>query len=220
MLWNQDGEQLYMAVREPDGYQGKVKTTIWGTWPTFESWTWPGHEGKPIEVDVYSRYPKVRLYLDDKLIGEKTVAECKAVFTLPYQAGKLRAEGLDGGQAKATTALQTAAEPMTIRLTADHSVLKSDGQDLAFITLELVDANGTVCPTAAHRLTAAVKGAAVLAAFGNADIKDCDPYTDNAHKAWKGRALLVVRSGQKKGKVTVSVGGEGLPTAQLTLNVR
>lgn len=29
-----------MAVREPDGYNGQVKTTLWGTWPTFESWTW------------------------------------------------------------------------------------------------------------------------------------------------------------------------------------
>ena len=49
MLWNETGENLFLAVREPDGYHGKVKTSMWSTWPTQESWTWPGWEGKPIE---------------------------------------------------------------------------------------------------------------------------------------------------------------------------
>ena len=62
MLWNEDSEHLYIAVREPDGYKGKINTTLWGTWPTFESWNWPGHEGKEIEVEVYSHYPSSRTY--------------------------------------------------------------------------------------------------------------------------------------------------------------
>ena len=205
MLYNKDGEQLYMAVREPDGYKGEVKTTMWGTWPTFESWNWAGHEGKPIDVEVCSRYPRVRLYLNNKLIEEKGVTACQAVFTLPYQPGILRAEGIAGGQVKETVTLQTAGEAKTIRLTADHTKLKADGQDLAFITVEMLDANGVVNPTADNLLTASVKGPATIVAFGNADIKDCDPYTDSTHKVWKGRALLVVRSMAKKGKVTVTV---------------
>ena len=216
MLYNEDGEQLYMAVREPDGYKGKVKTTMWGTWPTFESWNWAGHEGKPIEVEVCSRYPRVRLYLNDKLIEEKAVTACQAVFTLPYQPGIIRAEGIADGQAKESVTLQTAGEAKTIRLipeqssptrslSADHTKLMADGQDLAFITIEMLDANGIVNPTADNLLTASVKGPATLIAFGNADIKDCDPYIDSTHKAWKGRALLVVRSTGKKGKVTVTI---------------
>ena len=94
MLWNAEGEHLYLAVKEPDGYRGKVKTTLWGTWPTFESWNWEGHEGKPIEVEVYSHYPSVRLYLNEQLIGEKNTEEMKAVFSLPYTPGTLKAEGI------------------------------------------------------------------------------------------------------------------------------
>ena len=206
MLYNEDGEQLYMAVREPDGYKGKVKTTMWGTWPTFESWNWAGHEGKNIEVEVYARYPQVKLFLNDQLIGEKTVAEGKVVFTLPYQPGTLKAVAPNGE----SVTLQTAGEAKTIRLTADHTKLKADGQDLAFITVEVLDANGVVNPTADNLLTASVKGPATIAAFGNADIKDCDPYVDSTHKAWKGRALLVVRSTGEKGKVTVTVQGKSL----------
>ncbi|MBR4433828.1 MAG: DUF4982 domain-containing protein, partial [Bacteroidaceae bacterium] len=198
----------------PDGYYGKIKTTMWSVWPTYESWTWPGHEGKPIEVEVYSREPKVSLYLNDQLVGEKEVSQGMVTFTLPYQPGTLRAEG---GEEKVL--LKTACEAKTIRLTADRTTLKADGQDLAFITVELTDAQGTLNPIAANELTATVSGLATLIGFGNADIKDCDRYTDSTHKAWKGRALLVVRSTGKKGKATITVQGKGLKTARFNLSL-
>ena len=215
MLWNKEGEQLYMAVREPDGYYGKIHTTMWSVWPTYESWTWPGHEGKNIDVEVYSHYPKVRLYLNDQLVGEKEVAQGMATFTLPYQPGALRAEA---GEEKVS--LKTAGEAKTIRLTADRTTLKTDGQDLAFITVELTDGNGIVNLIANNELTASVSGSATLIGFGNADIKDCDRYTDSTHKVWKGRALLVVRSTGKKGKATITVQGKGLKTARVDLSFK
>ena len=215
MLYNENGEQLYMAVREPDGYKGKVKTTMWGTWPTFESWSWAGHEGKNIEVEVYARYPRVKLFLNDQLIGEKSVAEGKAVFSLPYQPGTLKAVAPNGE----SVTLQTAGEAKTIRLTADHTKLKADDQDLAFITVEMLDANGVVNPTADNLLTASVKGPATIVGFGNADIKDCDSYTDSTHKTWKGRALLVVRSTGKKGKVTITVQDKSLKVGKISSSI-
>ena len=217
MLWNQEGEQLYMAVREPDGYHGEVKTTMWGTWPTTESWNWPGHEGKNIDVEVYSHFPEVRLTLNGHVVAEKSCSEGMAVFTLPYQPGELRAEGLAGQEMKASVALKTADTASTIRLTADRNTLKADGQDLVFITIETVDDNGRQNPTADNRLTASVSGPAKLIALGNADIKECDPYCDAHHKAWKGRALLVIRSTGKKGEIKVSVGGDQLKAASLRL---
>mgnify|MGYP000718400656 FL=1 len=87
LLYNPD-KKLYLAVKEPDNYYGKVKETLWSVWPTWESWNWPGHEGKEIEVEIYSRYPKVRLYLNDKLIGEKFTGkeqQFKAVFPVSYE---------------------------------------------------------------------------------------------------------------------------------------
>ena len=218
---------IYMAVREPDGYHGKVKETLWGTWPTFDSWNWAGHEGKPIEVEVYSIYPRVRLYLNDELVGEQDVSENKASFTLPYQKGTLRAEGVKEGAegvkegaVAETMTLQTAGEAHTIRLTADHTSLKADGQDLAFITVELLDAKGIPNPIASTSLTAKVKGSATLLAFGNADTKDLDRYTDAEHKTWKGRALLVVKSKRKAGTAEVTVSGGGLTIGKMKLKVK
>lgn len=217
MLWNTDGESLYIAVREPDGYKGKVRTTMWGTWPTFASWNWPGHEGKDIEVEVYSHYPTVRLYLDDQLIGEQPVKEMKATFKLPYKEGRLTAQGVSEGKVCEEKTLSTAGEVTGMRLSPDRAVLSADTGDLSYIVIEFIDKDGNVNPVADNKIEVKVSGDAVLQALGNADIKDEDPYFDNTHKAWHGRAVAVVRSTGKKGSATVSVSSPGLKSKAVKL---
>ena len=219
LLWNRDtAPALYMAVKEPDGYYGSIRETAWSVWPTWESWTWNGWEGKPVEVEVYTSLPSVRLYLNDRLVGEQQSAECKAVFTLPYQPGTLRAEGVTEEGQPVSVSLSTAGEPCQIRLTADKSTFLADGQDLIYVTVEILDRNGLVCPDAAIPLTATVKGAGSLLSFASADLKDTSVYTDAHCTTWKGRALLAVRSTAKSGSVSVTVKGDGLSQSQLTLN--
>ena len=213
MLWK-DSKDLYMAVKEPDGYRGKINMTSWSVWPTWESWNWQGWEGKPVEVEVYTKAPEVTLYLNGKQIGKKNVdlsTEFKAVFSVPYEAGTLRAEA--GGK---SVTLSTAGEPAQLRLTADKPAFKADGQDLVFITVEVVDAQGRVCPDAAIPCEALVQGQGSLMAFATANLQDREPKTSPRVTTWKGRALLVVRSSKNKGKATVSI-KSSLPTAKLTI---
>jgi beta-galactosidase len=217
------GEPVYLAVKEPNGYHGEIHTTMWSVWPTWESWTWPGWEGKPIEVEVYTKAPEVKLYLNDKLIGTKKVdrsTEFKAVFTVNYEPGVLKAIATSpsslSSQSNSTSILCSAGEPARLRLTPDRTVMTADGQSLTFVTIEVVDKQGTPVPEAAIDCEAIVKGAGTLLAFASADLKDTEPYTSPRVKTWKGRALLVIRSTQKKGSVSVSI-KNALPTASLTL---
>ena len=212
-LWNKN-TPLYMAIKEPNGYHGEIHTTMWSVWPTWESWTWPGWEGKPVEVEVYSHQPEVKLYLDDQLIGTKQVSretEFKAVFSVPYKVGTLRAEA--GGE---SVTLKTAGEPARLRLTPDRTMMTADGQSLTFVTVEVLDKQGILVPEAAIDCEAVVKGQGQLLAFASADLKDTEPYTSPRVKTWKGRALLVIRSTQKKGSISVSI-KSALPTASLSL---
>ena len=213
VLWEESKATLYMAVKEPDGYHGKIRETAWSVWPMWESWNWAGWEGKPIEVEVYTKLPEVKLYLNDKLIDKKAVSrdtQFKAVFSVSYEAGTLRAEA--GGK---SVTLETAGEPARLRLTADKA-MKHDGQDLTYVTVEVVDKDGHVCPEAAIPCEATVNGQGQLLAFASADLKDREPYTSPRVTTWKGRALLVVRSTQKKGKAQVSI-LSSLPTSTLTI---
>ena len=213
MLWK-DAEDVYMAVKEPDGYHGKIHGTSWSVWPTWESWNWSGWESKPIEVEVYTKAKEAKLFLNGKEIGSKAVGrdtEYKAVFTVPYEAGTLRAQA---GNKEVT--LATAGEPAALRLKTDRNVITADGQDLAFVTVEVIDREGRICPDAAISCEAAVKGQGRLMAFASADLKDREPTTSPQVTTWKGRALLVVRSTSKKGLTQVSV-RSSLPTATLTI---
>jgi beta-galactosidase len=94
--------------------------------------------------------------------------------------------------------------------------MKHDGQDLTYVTVEVVDRDGHVCPEAAIPCEATVNGQGQLLAFASADLKDREPYTSPRVTTWKGRALLVVRSTQKKGKAQVSI-RSSLPTSTLTI---
>ncbi len=219
MLYN-NTEKLYMAVREPDGDTLKIKQTIWSVWPTWESWTWPGYEGKDIQVEVYSKYPKVRLYLNKKLIGEQSIAEeqqFKATFTVPYAPGILSAAGVSDNIESETTTLQTSGNAAGIKLIPDRTKILADGQDLSFITIEVTDKVGKLQPNAQNQLQFSINGPGVIAGVDNADIKDLDPYSATARKAWHGRALVVIRSTRNAGDIKLTVSSPGLTDAIATV---
>lgn len=192
LLWNEDNDELYMAVKEPDGYFGKIKTTQWSVWPTWERWTWKGWEGRPIDVEVYTHAPSVKLYLNDKLIGERKTESCIASFQLNYAPGTLKAVA-DGK----TTILRTAGKPAKIKLD------KESGRELQFITATLVDKNGTPVPDELD-ITFSADGAEILST-ATANLKDTVPYSATTRKLWNSRAQVVLRA--KSGAVLkVNVG--------------
>ena len=215
-LWKDSADvKTYIAVREPDGYRGKIHQTAWSVWPTWESWNWPGWEGKPIDVEIYTKSSWVVLYCNDKLYAKQEVGPetgYKAVFNIDYEPGHLEAITNEDG-----ALLYTAEAPVALRLTPDRHVITADGQDLCFITVEVVDSEGVVCPDAAIPCEAVVKGQGRLLAFASADLKDREPYTSSRVTTWKGRALLVVRSTEQKGKAQVSIKST-LPTATLNIS--
>lgn len=218
LLYNPD-KKLYMSVKEPQGYKGEIKETMWSTYPAYESWNWPGHEGKPIDIEVISRYDKVRLYANGELVGEKPTGEqqqFKAVFAIPYQPGVIEARGVlaDGSESEPVR-IETADEPYAIRLTADRKSLTADNQDLAYVTAEIVDRKGRVVPIATDRVTFSVSGQGSLEATGSADMKDSEGYHRNAHKASGGRVAAVVKTTHKPGKITLSASAPGLKKASI-----
>jgi beta-galactosidase len=220
MLYN-NTEHIYMAVREPEGDTLKIKQTLWSVWPTWESWTWPGFEGKNIQVEVYSKYPKVRLYLNKKLIGEQATTEeqqFKAVFDVTYVPGILSAVGVSENRESETIILKTSGNTAKIRLIPDRIKISADGQDLSFITVEVTDEDGILQPNAQNQLQFSVSGPGVIAGVDNADIKDPDPYSGTTRKTWHGGALVVVRSTRDAGNIKLTVSSEGITEASVIIN--
>ncbi len=221
ILWNM-GEKLYMAVRQPDDDK-KLIVVGWGWFPTWESWTWPGREGKPMTVEVYSRYEKVRLYLNDKLVDEKPTTRgqnFQASFTLPYQPGTLKAVGIENGQEVGGVHLETVGEPAAIRLTPDRASIKADHQDLSFVTVEVTDAKGALQPNADEAISFSISGPGTIAGLGNANLKCEDSYQGTQCRVFHGRALVVIRSTKEAGVINLQAESAGLTKAAIQIQTQ
>jgi beta-galactosidase len=90
-------------------------------------------------------------------------------------------------------------------LTADRKEILANGQDLSFITIEITDKDGTFQPNATNRLNFKIDGLGVIAGVDNADLKDFEQYVGNTRKAWKGRALIVIKSNHQAGEIKLTV---------------
>lgn len=217
IVWDR-GEKLHAAVRvpSPDGRPWNV--SLWAPPPLLAHWTWPGHEDRELTVEVYSRHESVRLYLNDRLLGEKPTTraeEFKTVFPVPYQPGTLRVTGVQAGREVETFTLATAGASAQLRLTADRTSLQADGQDLAFVTVEVTDAAGRVVPQAADSVTYTLAGPGVIAGIGSADLTSTESYRANPRRVHQGRALIVIRTTATAGELVLTATATGFQPARL-----
>jgi beta-galactosidase len=222
ILWN-GGDRVYATVRFPEPEGKKIIATGWATYPTLAAWTWPGQEGKELQVEVYSGAEKVRLFLNDKLIGEKPTSrdqEFKATFSLPYAPGTLKAVGMRGDRAVAESVLTTAVNAAALRVTPDRTVVQADGQDLSFLVVEAVDAEGRWQPNADQEVQFSLSGPGVIAAVGNGDGQDDASYQGDRRKLFQGRALVVVRTAKQGGPITVKARTAGLSDGSATIEAK
>ena len=220
IIWN-GGDRVYATVRLPEPEGKKIIAIMWATYPTLTTWTWPGEEGKELEVEVYSGAEKVQLFLNGKLIGEKPTGreqEFKAVFSVPYAPGTLKAVGLRGDRVVAESVLTTAGPAAKLRLAADRTVLQADGQDLSFVTVEAVDANGRPDLHAGQEVQFEINGPGVIAAVGNGDGQDPDSYHGARRKLYQGRAMVVIRSSRQTGPINLTARSSGLSDGSLTID--
>ena len=174
IIWN-GGDRVYATVRLPEPEGKKIIAIMWATYPTLHSWSWPGQEGKQLDVEVYSDAEKVQLFLNNKLFGEKPTGreqEFKAVFSVPYAPGTLKAVGLRGGRVVAENVLTTAGEPVRLQVTADRTVVEANGEDLSFVSVEAVDAHGQPDLHADQEVQFEINGPGAIAAVGNGDGQD------------------------------------------------
>ena len=189
-------------------------------------WTWPGREGQTTPVYCYTSYPSAELFVNGKSQGRivKNPSTRLDRYRLRwnnvvYEPGELKVVAYDyDGRAAATETLRTAGQPSRIVLKADRTAISSKGEDLAFVTVSLQDKDGNPCPTAANEMSFSVSGAAKFRAACNGDATSLVPFCSTTMPLFSGE-LVVVVEGTSKGKATLTVSADGLPSAKATVNV-
>jgi beta-galactosidase len=116
--------------------------------------------------------------------------------------------------------LQTAGAPVSARVSVDRSQVRPNGEDLAYVAVELVDANGTpVYAQSDDRVVrVTVSGAGTLAGIGNGNPRDASSFDSGRRKTFHGRAVATVRAGTAAGPIIVEVHPDGLPPRRVQIN--
>ncbi|WP_167855346.1 glycoside hydrolase family 2 TIM barrel-domain containing protein [Hymenobacter wooponensis] len=192
-LWKPNQVSLFVKPPAPS-FPLNPNKEEWSKWEWHDvvaDWTWPVQENHPLTVEVYSSCEQVELLLNGRSLGLKPTnraSQFTATFTVPYQPGELKAIGRNGRKQVSTATLRTAAQPMRLALTADRKTLTANNQDLSYITVELLDAQGTRHPKAENALKFEVTGPGVVVGVGNAKPNSLESYQQPQRNAWQGRA--------------------------------
>jgi beta-galactosidase len=172
--------------------------------------------GKTTPVYCYTDYPTAELFVNGKSQGRisKNPKERLDRYRLrwnnvKYEPGELKVVVYDAdGRQAGEQAVKTAGKPAAIKLdpwTQQDGSLKADGQDMAFVTVSLTDADGTIIPNADDQLTFSVSGAGRFEAVCNGDATSLEPFTQPTMRLFNGQLVVTLRSARQPGTMTLTV---------------
>jgi beta-galactosidase len=187
-------------------------------------WNWPGREGQITPVHCYTSFETVELFLNGKSLGcrSRNGAHRLVWNDVKYEAGELKAIARGKqGEALSVCHRRTAGPSARIGLSADTATLASDGEDLAFITVDILDASGEVVPGASDRVLFRIEGPGELAGLCNGDPTSLEAFDQNPIRTFSGRAVVIIRSrAGEAGRITLRAEACGLDSAAITLECR
>ena len=193
----------------------------WGWHDVEASWNWSVPEGTPLKVQVYAKGDKVELYQDGKLIGNSPAGREQkhtADFTVPWRPGILNAIVYRNGFTAETT-LRSSGPAVALRLTSERASIDYSREKLAYIKVEVVDANGQRVPDAVVPVDFTVGGVARFRATANGNASDPASFTTPTRRTWNGQALVILQA-TGVGQLDLTATSKGLALAVLKLPAR
>ena len=219
--------------------------SIWNTNDTtlhiVPHWTWPGREGEVTPVMVYTSLPEAELTVNGRSMGrrhrlsaaeaDRAAAEGDSLALLrryrliwddvPYEPGEITVTAYDdNGRAVASESVRTAGKPYALRLDTDCKVLQADGDDLAYVTVSVVDKDGNECPAENRLVRFYAKGSGSYRAAANGDPTSLDLFHLPQMHLFSGKCTAIVQSTDKPGTVTLRASAKGLRPATIRIPVR
>jgi beta-galactosidase len=131
-------------------------------------WNWAGHEGKTIDVRVYSNADEIELFLNNKTLGKKQMPRNGHLsWSVVYQSGELLAHAYKAGKLIQKSRVVTAGASKKIEMTAHKQSVKAGGHDTAVVNIKILDAQENPVPTADNNIQFAISGPGKIIGVGN-----------------------------------------------------
>lgn len=206
-------------------------------------WNWEGREGATTPVFVYTDYPTVELFINGVSQGQRTKDKSVEInstendesrrtlarqkryrlmwMDTKYEPGTVKAVAYDeNGQPQMEQEIRTAGQPYAIRLVPEEKrSLKAGTEDLAYITVKLVDKDGNLCPNAQHDIRFTVKGNGRYRAGANGDPTNLQVFHQPQMKVFNGMMTAIVEEIGESGTITVTAKAKGLKSGSVVIKV-
>ncbi len=184
----------------------------------FPHWTWaPGDV-----VDVWAYYnnaDEVELFLNGKSLGKKRKQgdSLHVMWRVPFQPGTLKAVSTKNGKPVLTSEIKTAGQPAKIKLIADRKLINANGEDLSFVTVQILDANNNLVPYADNLVKFSLTGEGFIAGVDNGNPTSMESFKASERKSFNGLCLAIIQSTMKKGKIHLAANSTGLQSDNLII---
>jgi len=215
-IWN-DEPMVYIAVQTDKSARNKDVVSFWN-WPKVEA-HWNHHAiGDTLAVHIYTNVSEVELFLNGRSQGIRNwnlKNQAFLIYEVPYEPGKLEAIGKTTEGKTVSFTLQTAGEPASVVLTPDRKTLKANKQDLCYVEVQLVDANGVPVLFADKMVEFEVSGAGKLAGVANGNQQSHTFFKGDKMETYLGKCLAIVQSTDRKGDIELIARIDQIPEAKI-----
>ena len=199
---------------------------------------WNREAGEQVSLYTYTNGDEVELFLNGKSLGVKknsTDPKLRARIkwdNIAYAPGTLVAVAKKNGKVVARHQIETTGEAVALKLVPDVETWHADGKDLMHVRIYAVDKKGRRVlnmkdAKAFDKLTFTVKGDANIVAVDNGNIASDELHIGKTQlektiqrNLFQGSALVILRAGNKPGKIELSVAGEKMKAKKLVLNTK
>lgn len=184
---------------------------------------WNRMPGETVDMwAYYNNADEVELFINGVSQGvrRKEKGIYHVAWRVTFEPGTVRIVARKGGKEVMQREIRTAGEPAQLRLTADRSSIKADGTDMSFVTVEVLDAEGNLCPLADNLIRFSVEGNGFIAGVDNGNQTSTESFKAPCRKAFFGKCLVVLQSDGKRGKIGLTADSEGLRPVTARIEAR
>lgn len=204
----------YIGVVPVNQDPKKLIKAIWRGSNALPYWSYRGCDGREAEVEVYADAYEIELLLNNQSQGRKKLEYKKAVFSVVYEEGILRAIAYDqDGRAISESSLQSADIKTEIQIQPEGTHPGKD--ELIYVDIIIAGENGEVECNQDQKLKVKVQGGELLA-FGSGNPRTEESYLSGEFTTYYGKAQAIVKC--KEDQVEISVVGEALDEKKCVIN--
>ncbi len=200
---------IYIGTARLENNQGN--TSMWAHKKADRVWNY--QQGDTVLVNCFTNCDEAELFLNSRSLGRKEMNDSTHIISwqVPYRPGKLVIKGYNRGRQVAAGQLQTFGLPAKLKVSADVTQLKPDGQSVAHITIYVADKNGTLIYNANNEITCSIQGPGKLLGLENGDNNSHESYTTNHRQAFHGKLLAYIQSSAgHSGEIRIMISAPGL----------